>query len=378
MRSGKINLIVDGTHGSSGKGKIATYLAQRDKPEVLLTTNMPNAGHTAVLPNVTFISKILPTPAVLNEQGYRPLVVLGATSAFFLERLAQEMEVCKLSPSQVIIHPRAGIVTLEHAERERGTLDGPKSIASTMQGCGTFLSDKILRRPGLKLAKDYPELQEMVANAGEFLPALLRELMRVQGKMLFGEVSQGIGLDINHGSHYPNCTSRQCTPMQFIADLGLTHRDVGDVYLNLRTFPIRVGNIIEDGKTIGYSGDFYADAKETTWQDVGRAAGMPEEETAKLFTNEKTTVTKRLRRVFEFSDEGLRRSVAVSGANKISLNFVQYIDWKANGVRGRDIMVLPEKVRAFIARIERVSGLPVVLIGTGAHNDDIIDLERKE
>lgn len=375
MKAGKVNLIVDGTHGSSGKGKIATYLADRDRPEILLSTNMPNAGHTAVLPNVKFISKILPTPAILNSDTYRPIVVLGASSSFFLERLFQEIEECKLLKSQVIIHPRAGIVTAEHAERERGTLDGPKSIASTMQGCGTFLSDKILRRPGLKLAKDFPELAGMVAQ--EYLPFLLREHMRVQGKTLFGEVSQGIGLDIHHGSHYPNCTSRSCTPMQFLTDLGLTHRDVGDVYLNLRTYPIRVGNIVEDGKTLGYSGDFYADAQEVTWEEVGKRSGMPAEETAKLFTNEKTTVTKRLRRVFEFSDEGLRRSVAVSGANKISLNFVQYIDWKADKIRGSNIMDLPQKVRDFVVRIERVSGLPVTLIGTGADNADIIDLEKK-
>ena len=166
MQSGKINLIVDGTHGSSGKGKIATYLADRDRPEVLLSTNMPNAGHTAVEGQVKFISKVLPTPAILNKirTDYHPLVVLGASSSFFLQRLLQEIEECAMDSDQVLVHQRAGVVTEEHAARERGTLDGPKSIASTMQGCATFMSDKILRRPGLKLAKDYDELKAITAR----------------------------------------------------------------------------------------------------------------------------------------------------------------------------------------------------------------------
>ena len=374
MQRGKLNLVVDGFHGSSGKGKIATYLADRDKPPFLLSTNMPNAGHTAVKGQVTFISKVLPTPACLNSPAYLPKLVLGGSSSFFLDRLFLEIEQCELDPRQVLIHPRAGVVLPEHAARERDTLDGPKSVASTMQGCATFMSDKILRRPGVKLAKDYRELQHMIFDGN--LPVFLTNVLNA-GETALGEVSQGIGLDILHGSHYPNCTSRSCTPMQFLSDFGLTHKHVGDIYLNIRPFPIRVGNVVEDGKTVGYSGDFYEDAKEITWQELGTRAGMPQEEIDKLLTNEMTTVTKRLRRVFEFSEEGLINAVVVSGANKISLNFAQYIDWGAAGLKGgpEAFELLPERVKAFVKRIEDRTGIPVTLIGTGPRNEEIIDRE---
>lgn len=375
MKEGKVNFVVDGFHGSSGKGKIAAYLASRDRPRILLSTNMPNAGHTAMLAGQKFISKILPTAAILNKwlYNYKPIVVLGGSSSFYLERLLLETKECELDPSQLIIHPRAGVVLPEHAQRERETLDGPKSIASTMQGCATFMSDKILRKPGVKLAKDYTELMEYVAKG--YVPIVLRDMLK-NGDTILAEVSQGVGLDILHGSHYPNCTSRCCTPMQFATDFGINPADFGEVYLNTRPYPIRVGNVVEDGKVIGYSGDFFSDAQEITWEEIGRRAGMPNEEIKKLLSTEMTTVTKRLRRVFEFSEEGLEKAVAVTGATKLVLNFAQYIDWKAHKVT--EYKHLPKSVKDYVAHLEEITGLPVALIGTGISNEDMIDRELEE
>jgi adenylosuccinate synthase len=103
---------------------------------------------------------------------------------------------------------------------------------------------------------------------------------------------------------------------------------------------------------------------------------MPEYEAKKLVERKLTTVTKRLRRVSTFSWIGLEDAVATNGATKLSLNFVQYLDWKDNGLRGgrEAFRMLSKKTRAFIDRIESIVNVPVVLIGTGADHEDIISL----
>ena len=42
-----------------------------------------------------------------------------------------------------------------------------------------------------------------------------------QGKTGILEVAQGFELGINHGLQYPNCTSRECSPMQGLSDNGI-------------------------------------------------------------------------------------------------------------------------------------------------------------
>ena len=151
---------------------------------------------------------------------------------------------------------------------------------------------------------------------------------------------------------------------------------VGDVYLNLRTYPIRVGNVVENGEQKGYSGDFYPDSKEITWEEVASKSVMPDAEAKELAERERTTVTKRIRRVSTFSYIGLQDAVRVNGATKLALNFIQYINWNDNGLKGgkEAFEKLSKESRAFIDKIEKVVGIPVVLIGTGANHNDIINL----
>lgn len=153
---------------------------------------------------------------------------------------------------------------------------------------------------------------------------------------------------------------------------------VGDIYMNVRTYPIRVGNVVEAGVQQGYSGDFYPDQQELTWEEVGLRAGMPAEEQKNLLQRELTTVTKRQRRVATFSEMGLRDAVLTNGATKLCVNFIQYIDWNDAGLRGgREVFdKLSKKSRDFIAKVEETANVPVVLIGTGALHDQVIDLEN--
>ena len=371
MQFGKFNVVIDAQWGSCGKGLIASYLAQAYKTNAASTNNLPNAGHTAVLGDGSrFVSKILPVSSFLNTIGQDVKAYIGPGAGFYMDQLFKEMAECGLAPEDVRIHPRAMVVTPEHAAMERGEKEkdqGTKHIASTMQGAGAVQAEKMMRGSHVKLARDFPELEDMICEdwLGEVHGVL-------DGSMWLHEGSQGFSLGVNHGSHYPQCTSRECTTARELMDMGFAPQQVGDVYAVLRPYPIRVGNVIENGKQVGYSGDCYSDQQELSWADIKARAGYPSDYDLK----EMTTVTKRLRRVFTFSMDQIRAACMVNGATKLALNFANYLDYSCFQTKGDDINQLPDSVRRFIDELESNLDLPVTIVGTGPSVDHIWELKR--
>lgn len=371
MKSGKFNVVTDGQFGSTGKGLVSSYLTMEYEPEILSSTNMSNAGHTAVFTNGDkFISKILPTGAVLKKWcGDSHTIFIGPTAGFTIEQLQKEMDECQISHGNLIIHPRAGVITNKHKEMEAGG-GGTKHLASTMQGCGAMIAEKVMRGQDVALARDYPALDQYIerhnwsANIMDRLNA---------GQTMLHDGSQGFSLDINHGHSYPFCTSRQTTATQYIADMGLPADVMGDIYLVIRPYPIRVGNVVEDGNTVGYSGDWYDDQEELTWKQVAESCGAPES----IADGERTTVTGRIRRVATFSEKQLKQAILVNGCDHIVLNFANYVDWKCYGASRRH--ELTDKVYNFIDKINKIAksvreNARVVLVGTGPQVNHVVDL----
>jgi len=58
------------------------------------------------------------------------------------------------------------------------------------------------------------------------------------------EVSQGFSLGIN-SEFYPKVTSRECTVMQGLADARIAPSKLAKTYMAIRTYPIRVGDVVE-------------------------------------------------------------------------------------------------------------------------------------
>lgn len=395
MKTGRFNVLLDAMWGSSGKGKVSTWLTDHFGISNVSSSNFPNAGHSAVFRGDKFVAKAIPTAASLRK--FKELDVkcwLSPASGFRWDRLVQEWNEC--DRPHITIHDRASVVGDSHAARERDGSQSTKHIASTMQGSGAALSDKIMRIPNCELAgsrtlsevvRDDERVRRLLATDTDVEEFLLKvqifqgmEFRNATHRMInsgmtwLHEGSQGYALSIDHGSHYPFCTSRNCSTQKAMDDMAIPPRLMGDVYLNLRANPIRVGNVHEEGKKVGYSGDFYPDCKEMSWEDVARDADMPPEEVESLKGREFTTVTGRLRRVSSFSWIGLEDAVRVNGATKLILNFAQYVNWEDRGVRGgrEAFQRLSKKTREFIDRIEDTAQAPVVLIGTGAEHEDMI------
>jgi adenylosuccinate synthase len=222
------------------------------------------------------------------------------------ETLLKETEKFDIDPDRIAIHPRCAIITDSDIINEKSDDSSVTKIASTQSGVGSALVNKINR--SAKLAKDIPELKDMICE-------LDLHYLLDQGCTALMEVPQGFDLSISSGFQYPYCTSREITVPAALTDAQVHPSYLGKVAVCLRTYPIRVGNIIKDGKELGYSGDFYPDSIETNWNDIGVEAEL-------------TTVTKRIRRVATFSKIQYKKMLDKLRPDYILLNFSNYMSKK--------------------------------------------------
>ena len=306
LPAGKLSLLLDGQFGSTGKGLFAQYIGMRNHVDVAVSNASSNAGHTFYYASSSktkparTVVRHLPISGILNK---RSTIYLCAGAIINPDILLAEISDLNIDPARVIIHPRAAIIEPSDVAEERTNPSGVKTIASTMSGVGSALTRKISR--GARLAGDVPVLQQFVSVLD--LQGLLAD-----GCTAMMEVPQGMDLSLNHGFAYPYCTSRDITPSAALSDAGVHPRYLGAVAVSMRTFPIRVGNVIENEVVVGNSGPFYADSVETTWEDLG-------------LEKEYTTCTKRVRRVATFSFLQYAKMLKVMCPDYVFLNFCNYL-----------------------------------------------------
>lgn len=298
----KIDLIVDLQYGSTGKGLLAGYLAETNKPDGVATCNMPNAGHTYIdSRGQEMIFKVLPNGIVSPNLKY---VFIGPGAVFDINRLEQEIALAKgfgyLEGVKILIHPNAMILQKKHKHMEESALS---EIASTMQGSMAATFEKMVRDPKSNCLAEGAKgtiYGAKVIDHGDWIRRI-NECSNIQA-----EGSQGFSLGL-HQRFWPYCTSRECTPFRLLSDMGLPQIQAV-VWGTLRTYPIRVGNTPD-----GFSGPVYWDQSELTWEDLGE---IPE----------KTTVTQRIRRVFTFSREQLAEALWHCRPDHLFLNFCNYMN----------------------------------------------------
>lgn len=353
-----VTIVIDGQAGSCGKGKICGYLAKKENFEISTNNWSSNAGHTYVddKENKIVVSHL--PMAMINE---KTKLCINAGAIITPEILENELIKYQdiIGKRKIYIHPRAMIIKEKHREAEREKIRS----GSTFKGCGAALAEKAMRIPGVELAKDYYDnFSDYTKSKIEILDTSIM-LNEAQNEILI-EGAQGADLDINYGLDYPNITSRQCSCSQLIADAGVSPFKVKDVIMVIRPYPIRISSKTNIGVDI-YSGD-YAGSKEISWEEVKKRCN------ANVDLEEYTTVTKKVRRVFEMNWDRLKYNVMINNPTQIALNFAQYIDWSA--YRCTEYKKLPNKVKEFIYKIENNVNVPVTLIGTGEKNRDMIDL----
>lgn len=295
-----ITAIVDLQFGSTGKGLLAGMLSQKNDYDVVVSANMPNAGHTFVdSEGRAWVNKVLPSGVYSRATK---VIGIGPGAVFDPDQLKKEFAQLRDRgiEAKLAIHPYATILLPEHKAAE-SALSG---IGSTMQGSMEAMIHK-MRRP-----KEHPPIVGMNLNVlgpmAEFVVS-----NRTWGKIMMeanhilAEGSQGYSLGINAG-FYPYCTSRDCTAWRLLADCAVVPTTGLKVIGSARMHPIRVGNTSD-----GWSGPCYEDQQETSWD----ALSVPPEF---------TTVTKRERRVFTFSKMQIEEAVMANKVDEVFLNFCNY------------------------------------------------------
>lgn len=345
-----VDVVVGAQYGSEGKGHIVAHIAH--EYDVLIRVGGANAGHTVLVDGKKVVFKLLPSGTLHAPHAK---IVCGPGMNIDLGVLFEEIKLLE-DDSRLFIDPQANIVLDADKEIEAGGNGVVGKVGSTGQGVGAATARRITDRGKgtVVLARDVPELQKYLKPTLEILDEAF-----ARGQKVMLEGTQGTGLSLYHGP-YPYVTSRDTTVSGCMAEAGIPPSRIRKVILVVRTNPIRVQS--PEGGTSGPM------RQELSWEDVSLRAGVPADE---LRVREKTTTTKRLRRVAEFDWTLLQQAVSLNGPTDIALTFTDYVD--ESNQNARRFEQLSPKTIAFIREIEEAANCPVSLITTRFHQRSIID-----
>lgn len=319
-----VSIVVGGQFGSEGKGKVAHYFAKELNASFAVRCGGPNSGHTVIdEQGKARIFQQLPTAAILPDVN----LAICSGSYLDLDILYKEINETNIDADRLCIDPDAVIITeeLKNREKQGGLM---ASIGSTGSGTGAAVAARVNREETLLFAKDIPELKPFLAE----VPQILRNALNNQERIII-EGTQGFGLSPLHARHYPYVTSRDTTAAAFLAETGLSPLDVDDVILTIRAFPIRVA---------GKSGPLVSEIDWDTVVEEGEHSHPIEE---------RTSVTKVIRRVAKFDKSIVNSAITANMPTKIILNHIDYIH--------------NDKRSSFIKNVEKTINRYVDYIGEG-------------
>jgi len=329
-------VVVGGFFGDEGKGKIISYLAQKDNPAIVVRGGAgPNAGHTIEDGNKKYKVRMLPS-GFLNKKAK---LMVGPGVVVNPDVLHKEISEFNVS-SRTFVDFNCGIIEQSHLDADSGGRLKEK-IGSTGSGTGPANADRAMRT--LKMAKEVDSLKQYLTDVpGEINSALEKdEAVLVEG-------TQGTFLSLWHGT-YPFVTSKDVTASGICADIGLGPKNVDDVMVVFKSYVTRVGTGVMEGE-------------------------LSPEETASRGWSEVGTVTGRQRRAAEFNFSLAKRAILLNSATQIALTKLDVLFPECAHLQSFD--KLSDAAKSFITKIEDAVNVPVLLIGTGAGVDDIIDMRE--
>ena len=424
-RKGK-NVVVIGTQwGDEGKGKIVDWLTESAQGVVRFQGGH-NAGHTLVTGGRKTVLRLIPS-GVLHE---RVPILIGNGVVLSLAALLQEIgeleaagirvrDRLRISPACPLVLPVH--VALDQA-RERAL--GDVKIGTTGRGIGPAYEDKVARRalrvqdladPDRFSARlesllelhnftlvHYYKVEplpfaamrdELLAMAPAIVPmiadvAALIHAARARGDSLLFEGAQGALLDIDHGT-YPYVTSSNCIAGAATTGSGVGPRMLDYVLGIVKAYTTRVGTgpfptelTDETGVTLGTRGNEFGSVtgrpRRCGWIDVPALRrsfelnGVDGQCITKL---DVLDTLPEVRICTRYTVDGVQVDRVPSGADAVARCTPVYETlpgWSESTVGARTFDELPAKARAYLRRIEALTGVPIAIVSTGPERDETI------
>ena len=421
------NLAVLGAQwGDEGKGKIVDLLSPAFAV-VARSQGGHNAGHTVTVDGDEFILHLIPS-GILHA-GVTCIIGNGVVvdpAALFAE--IDELHARGVDTTgRLLVSDRAHVILPYHRDIEAASEDrlGAQRIGTTSRGIGPSYEHKA-GRYGVRIgdladagaggrlaalietnvaernrtvaasALDWRGVWEEAAGVWERLRPLVADTSRYlhdaleAGRPVLFEGAQGTMLDIDHGT-YPYVTSSNATIGGVCTGLGVGPRAIDGVLGIVKAYTTRVGE-----------GPFPTELDE------------PGAERLREWGREYGASTGRPRRCGWFDAVGVRYAVRVNGMTALAMTKLDVLDhldelrictgyrcagriltdppatiaelascepvyetvpgWAGSGraAGARDERDLPAAARAYLERLETLSGVPVAIISTGSDRGDTI------
>jgi adenylosuccinate synthase len=316
----RVTIVVGGQYGSEGKGNVAGWLHGIRKYDWGVRVGGPNAGHTVYdRSGNKYALRQIPVAAAVDPDCK---LQIAEGSEIDQEVLRSEITLLEAKGHNVAdrlyISPEATMIT--GAEKDA---EGDMPHGSTQKGIGAARAARCMRTA--KLSKDL--ITGLPSGAFQETDSIL-----IEG-------TQGFALG-SHAGYYPHCTSGDCRAIDFAAQAGISLFSQFEVWVVLRTFPIRIA---------GNSGPL---PHEKSWEQIG----VPPEY---------TTVTKKMRRVGGWDQELASAAVQANGGDrvKVALTFADY--WWPEIKDEDDPLALSHNRREHLRQLQWGIGAPICMVGTG-------------
>ena len=424
------NVVVIGTQwGDEGKGKIVDLLT--DKADAVARfQGGHNAGHTLVIDGNQTILHLIPS-GILRENV---TCLIGNGVVLSPEALFKEVDELEQKgipvPERLRISQSCPLLLQYHvaldAAREKAR--GKSAIGTTGRGIGPCYEDKVARR-GLRVADlldaglftskveqvldyhnyvlknyfhaDTVDVRRTVDAAlalGERMRPLVADVTglladyRQAGRSILFEGAQGTLLDIDHGT-YPYVTSSNCSAGAAATGTGMGPRDLDYVLGITKAYTTRVGGgpfpteLNDDiGKRLGDKGhEFGATtgrARRCGWFDAVALRRSCQINSISGLCITKLDVLDGLDTVklcVAYRYDGEERATPPAGAEalaRVQPVYEEMPGWRESTVGLRDLEALPANARAYLRRIEAVTGAPIDIISTGPDRRETILLRH--
>ncbi len=318
--------------GDEGKGKIISYLALKDKLDACVRTGSVNAAHTVWYEGKRYALHMVPA-AFVHEKCR---LFIGAGSNVHIQQFLNEVKETRVE-NRIGVDYQASIIEEKHSIQDK-TSAHLKGIGTTGWGVGPAIEERVRRTA--KLAKDLPELKPYLTDVTTEVNNAINS-----GKNVLLEGTQGLLLSLFHGT-YPYVTGRDTSASAICSEAGVGPTKVDDVIIVFKSFITRVG--------------------------AGPLPGeLTKEEALKRGWFETAAGTGRDRRSAPFNFQLAKKAVMINSATQAALTKLDILYPQCKGAREFDD--LPEEAKQFVSKIEKQTGVPIVLIGTGPDALDIID-----